>query len=120
MKGNFAGRKYREIPLAADMYFAEGKFREKTKFANIAKISSMRKIFVIQYSIKKKMPLNRLQKQVESELPDEQARFRVGRGTVNVLTQVLFEKVMDFGIQAVVVHSFVSISDTTVRYWHCA
>ena len=34
-----------------DIYFAGGTFRAKSKFANIAKISSTRKIRVIQYSI---------------------------------------------------------------------
>ena len=47
---NFAGGKFREIPFAVDIIFAGGKFRAKSKFANIAKISSMRKIGVIQYS----------------------------------------------------------------------
>ena len=51
----FAGRKFRgrkispEIPCALDIYFAGGKFRAKSKFANIAKISCTRKIRVIQY-----------------------------------------------------------------------
>ena len=45
----FAGGKFREIPCAVDNYFAGGKFRAKSKFANIAKISSTRKIRVIQY-----------------------------------------------------------------------
>ena len=40
----FAGGKFREIPLAVDIYFAGGKFRAKSKFANIAKISSTRKL----------------------------------------------------------------------------
>ena len=44
----FAGGKFREIPTAVDIYFAGGKFRAKSKFANIAKISSTRKIRVIQ------------------------------------------------------------------------
>ncbi len=44
----FAGGKFREIPCAVDNYFAGGKFRAKSKFANIAKISSTRKIRVIQ------------------------------------------------------------------------
>ena len=48
---NFAGRKFREIPFAADIIFAGGKFRGKSKFANIAKISSTRKIGVIQYTV---------------------------------------------------------------------
>ena len=48
---NFAGGKFREIPFAVDINFAGGKFRAKSKFANIAKISSTRKIGVIQYSI---------------------------------------------------------------------
>ena len=43
----FAGGKFREIPCAVDIYFAGGKFRAKSKFANIAKISSTRKIRVI-------------------------------------------------------------------------
>ena len=49
-EGNFAGGKFREIPFAVDFIFAGGKFRAKSKFANIAKISSTRKIGVIQYS----------------------------------------------------------------------
>ena len=47
---NFAGGKFREIPFAVDNIFAGGKFRAKSKFANIAKISSTRKIGVIQYA----------------------------------------------------------------------
>ena len=47
----FAGGKFREIPFAVDIIFAGGKFRAKSKFANIAKISSTRKIGVIQYII---------------------------------------------------------------------
>ena len=46
---NFAGGKFREIPFGVDIIFAGGKFRAKSKFANIAKISSTRKIGVIQY-----------------------------------------------------------------------
>ena len=48
---NFAGGKFREIPFAVDFIFAGGKFRAKSKFANIAKISSTRKIGVIQYTL---------------------------------------------------------------------
>ena len=44
----FAGRKFRKIPCAVNIYFAGGKFRAKSKFANIAKISSTRKRRVIQ------------------------------------------------------------------------
>ena len=40
----FAGGKFREIPFGVDIIFAGGKFRAKSKFANIAKISSTRKI----------------------------------------------------------------------------
>ena len=47
----FAGGKFREIPFAVDINFAGGKFRAKSKFANIAKISSTRKIGVIQYIV---------------------------------------------------------------------
>ena len=45
-----AGGKFREIPFGVDIIFAGGKFRAKSKFANIyiAKISSTRKIGVIQ------------------------------------------------------------------------
>ena len=43
----FAGGKFREIPFAVDIIFAGGKFRAKSKFANI---SSTRKIGVIQYT----------------------------------------------------------------------
>ena len=52
--GKFRGRKisreenFAQIPCAVDIYFAGGKFREQSKFANIAKISSTRKIGVIQ------------------------------------------------------------------------
>ena len=49
---NFAGGKFREIPFGVDIIFAGGKFRAKSKFANIAKISSTRKIGVIQYLIR--------------------------------------------------------------------
>ena len=45
----FAGGKFREIPFGVDIIFVGGKFRAKSKFANIAKISSTRKIGVIQY-----------------------------------------------------------------------
>ena len=44
---NFAGGKFREIPFPVDIIFAGGKVRAKSKFANIAKISSPRKIGVI-------------------------------------------------------------------------
>ena len=47
-EGNFAGGKFREIPFEVDIYFVGGKFRAKSKFANIAKISSTRKIRVFQ------------------------------------------------------------------------
>ena len=45
---NFAGGKFREILFGVDIIFAGGKFGAKSKFANIAKISSTRKIGVIQ------------------------------------------------------------------------
>ena len=54
---NFAGGKFREIPLTVDIIFAGGKFRAKSKFANIAKISSTRKIGVIQYIKMTRNPL---------------------------------------------------------------
>ena len=49
MRNISRGGKFREIPCAVDIYFAGGKFRAKSKFANIAKMSSTRKIRVIQY-----------------------------------------------------------------------
>ena len=49
MEENFAGGKFPEITFGVDIIFAGGKFRAKSKFANIAKISSTRKIGVIQY-----------------------------------------------------------------------
>ena len=48
---NFEGGKFREIPFAVDFIFAGGKFRAKSKFANIANISSTRKIGVLQYPL---------------------------------------------------------------------
>ena len=45
---NSVGGKFRAIPCAVDIYFAGGKYRAKSKFADIAKISSTRKIRVIQ------------------------------------------------------------------------
>ena len=50
MEEKFAGGKFREIPCTVYIYFAGGTFRAKSKFANIANISSTRKIRVIQYS----------------------------------------------------------------------
>ncbi len=55
----FAGGKFREIPCAVDIYFSGGRFRAKSKFANIAKISSTRKIRVIQYTRAKNEKPNR-------------------------------------------------------------
>ena len=52
-EGKFRERKFREIPFGVDIIFAGGKFRAKSKFAKIAKISSTRKIGVIQYTIRK-------------------------------------------------------------------
>ena len=46
----FAGGKFREIPFGVDIIFAGGKVRAKSKFANIATISSTRKIGVTVYS----------------------------------------------------------------------
>ena len=48
VEDKFAEGKFREIPFGVDIIFAGGKFRAKSKFANIAKISSTRKIGVIQ------------------------------------------------------------------------
>ena len=49
----FAGGKCREIPCAVDIYFTGVKFRAKSKFANIANVSSKLKICIIQYVIRK-------------------------------------------------------------------
>ena len=46
----FAGENFRGILFAVDIDFAGGKFRAKSIFANIAKISSMRKY--VLYSIR--------------------------------------------------------------------
>ena len=46
-----AGGKFREIPFAVDFIFAVGKFRAKSRFVNIAKISPMHKIGVKQQYI---------------------------------------------------------------------
>ena len=43
----FAGGKFREIPFGVVIIFAGGKIRAKSKFVNLAKISSSRKIGVI-------------------------------------------------------------------------
>ena len=48
-----------------DIYFAGGTFRAKSKFGNIAKISSTRKIRVIQYFV-----LMRSSSQVSDEVCD--------------------------------------------------
>ena len=50
---NFAGGNFPEIPFAVDIIFAGGKCRAKSKFANIAKISSTRKIGVTVIEIRK-------------------------------------------------------------------
>ena len=48
--------------------------------------------------------LNRMRKNIEMELPDEQAGFRPGRSTADILViiQVLIEKVMGIGGQALI------------------
>ena len=55
---HFAGGKFREIPFAGSIIFAGGKFRAKSKFANIAKISSTRKIGVIGLQYRLSMSKN--------------------------------------------------------------
>ena len=57
---NFAGGKFREIPFAVDIIFAGGKFRAKSQFANIAKISSTRKIGVIGPTVTWAFDVNRV------------------------------------------------------------
>ena len=57
-----------------------------------------------------------MRKKIEMELPDEQAGFRPGRGTADMLViiQVLIEKVMGIGGQALV--TFIKHSIALVMY----
>ena len=64
---NFAGGKFREIPCPVDFYFAGGKFGAKSKFANIAEISSTRKIRAIQYSVGDRHKLDHFDKNALSK-----------------------------------------------------
>ncbi len=51
LEEKFAGGKFRQITCAVDIYFAGGTFRAKSIFVNMAKVSSTRKIRVIQYYV---------------------------------------------------------------------
>ena len=77
--------------------YKTGNSKECSNYRTIALISHTSKILL-------QILLNRIRKKIEIELPDEQARFRPGRGTTDMLViiQVLVEKVMGIGGQALV------------------
>ena len=75
--------------------YKTGNSKECSNYRTIALISHANKILL-------EILLNRMRKKIEMELPDEQAGFRPGRGTADMLViiQVLIEKVMGIGGQA--------------------
>ena len=75
--------------------YKTGHSKECSNYRSIALISHASKILL-------QIMLNRMQKKIEMELPDEQAGFRPGRGTADMLViiQFLIEKVMGIGVQA--------------------
>ena len=75
--------------------YKTGNSKECSNYRTIALISHASKIIL-------QILLNRMRKKIEMELPDEQAGFRPGRGTADMLViiQVLIEKVMGIGGQA--------------------
>ena len=77
--------------------YKTGNSKGCSNYRTIALISHASKILL-------QILLNRMRKKIEMELPDEQARFRPGRGTTDMLViiQVLIEKVMGIGGQALV------------------
>ena len=77
--------------------YKTGNSKECSSYRTIALISHASKILL-------QILLNRMRKKIEMELPDEQAGFRPGRGTADMLViiQVLIEKVMGIGGQALV------------------
>ena len=81
-----------------------GNSKECSNYRTIALISHGSKILL-------QILLNRMRKKIEMELPDEQADFRPGRGTADMLViiQVLIEKVMGIGGQALV--TFIDYSE---------
>ena len=77
--------------------YKAGNSKECTNYRTIALISHASKILL-------QILLNRMRKKIEMELPDEQAGFRPGRSTADMLViiQVLTEKVMGIGGQALI------------------
>ena len=77
--------------------YKTGNSKECSNYRTIAIISHVSKILL-------QILLNRMRKKIEMELPDEQAGFRPGRGTADMLDiiQVLIEKVMGIGGQALI------------------
>ena len=92
--------------------------RDQSNYRTIALIGHASKILL-------QILLNRMRKNIEMELPDEQAGFRPGRGRptadMMVIIQVLIEKVMGIGCQALVTFidyskAFDSISHVQLFY----
>ena len=81
--------------------YKTGNSRECSNYRSIALISHASKILL-------QILLNRMRKNIEMELPDEQACFRPGRGTADMLViiQVLIEKVICIGGQKLVLLLF--------------
>ena len=77
--------------------YKAGNSKECSNYRTIALISHASKILL-------QILLNRMRKKIEMELPDEQAGFRPGRITADMLViiQVLIEKVMGIGGQALI------------------
>ena len=77
--------------------YKAGNSKECSNYRTIALISHASKILL-------QILLNRMRKKIEMELPDEQAGFRPGRSTADMLViiQVLIEKVMGIGGQALI------------------
>ena len=77
--------------------YKAGNSKECSNYRTIALISHASKILL-------QILLNRMRKKIEMELPDEQAGFRPGRSTADMLViiQVLIEKVMGIGSQALI------------------
>ena len=107
--------------------YKAGNSKECSNYITIALISRASKILL-------QILLNRMRKKIEMELPDEQAGFRSGRSTADMLViiQVLIEKVMGIGGQALITFidyskafdsiSHVQLFDIMLELgfpWHC-
>ena len=79
------------------MLHKSGNPKECGNYRTIALISHASKVLL-------NILLDRLRMKIEQELPDEQAGFRIGRGTANMLAtlQVMIEKVNDMSSGAVI------------------